>query len=113
MRGNNKKRAAVDPSCHLRARELSDSGTKTAAPNQVLQERVRTRGPSAEEAESRPSCELVLCNFLLINVLPVCRGWRYLFRKRHPKMLFRTLVDYNMRLKPEDVNGGEVGCRQS
>jgi len=67
MRGNNKKRAAVDPSCHLRARELSDSGTKTAAPNQVLQERVRTRGPSAEEAESRPFCGLILCKFLLVN----------------------------------------------
>lgn len=87
MRGR-KKRAAIDPSCHLRAREPSDSGTNTAAPNQVLQERVRTRGPSAEEAESRPSCELVLCNFLLFNAFPVCWGLRYLFREKTSEDVF-------------------------
>lgn len=71
MGGTNKKRAAIDPSWHLRAASPSDSGAKTAAPNQVIQKRVRTRDPSTEEAESRPSCELVLSNFLLLMFSPL------------------------------------------
>ena len=108
--GRNKKRAAVDPSCHLRAREPWDSGAKTAAPNQVLQERVKTRDPSAEEAKSRPSCGLVLCNFLLLSISPYAGDCLTTsFGKRHLKMSLHATNNYTMRLIREDVNAVNAG----
>ena len=73
-----------------------DSGTKTAAPNQVLQRRVKTRSPSAEEAESRPSCGLVLCTSSLSST-PLSRGTTLPpFRERGLEMTINAVPDFTM-----------------
>ncbi len=88
------------------------SGEKTAAPNQ-LQWRVRTRGPSAEEAESRPSCGLVLCKRLLVNG-PCCGGSHLsLSGERGLESTFRFRLQYAPEEEKCQRRGGRASCSYS